>query len=305
MQQNSNGGSGGREIQDQRILITGGTGGIGFQTALSLAKAGAHIIVTGRNAASGAAAVAELRQTSGNPQVDLLLGDLASLAGVRALAAQLTQRSNQLDVLINNAGLAAPERRLTEDGIESNFAMNVVAPFLLTRLLLPQLQASPAARVVNLTGGSHPPRIEPDNLQAERSFVGLNSYSHAKLVMMAVAYEFAQRTQGTGITINVCYPGQASTSMTRQVTPSMLPGPLRLFWPIFRWATRPDNGASAKQASRSSVYLAISPEVEGLSSLYVDSRCRKASWPAAVLDDSLRHRLWEYLEGLVGNATMP
>jgi NAD(P)-dependent dehydrogenase (short-subunit alcohol dehydrogenase family) len=218
---------------------------------------------------------------------------------VRALATQFTQRYQHLDVLINNAGLAAPERHLTEDGIESNFAVNVVAPWLLSRLLLLALQASAAARIVTLTGGSHPARIELDNLQAERTFAGLNTYSHAKLLMMAVMYEFAERVRGTSVTINVCYPGQASTTMTQQVTPAMLSGALRLFWPLFKWATRPDNGASAQRASRSSVYLALSPDVAGMSAIYVDARCKTASWPPAVRDVTVRRHLWAYLEGLI------
>lgn len=286
------------------VLITGGTGGIGYQTALQLARQGAQVLVTGRNAASGETAVATLRQESGNPHVQLLLGDLATQAGVRALATQVTQHTERLDVLINNAGLAAPERQLTAEGIEANFAVNVVAPWLLSRLLLPVLQASTAARVVTLTGGSHPAQIALDNLQAERSFSGLNSYSHAKLIMMAVMYEFAERMRGTSITVNVCYPGQASTSMTRQVTPAMFPAGVRLFWPVFKWFIRPDNGASAQRASKASVYLALAPEVAGKSGIYLDPRCKPVAWPPAVLDSVVRQHLWTYLEGVVSNKVL-
>lgn len=285
------------------ILITGGTGGIGYQTALQLARRGAQVLVTGRNATSGATAVAELQAASDNTTVPLLLGDLATQAGVQALARQVTERYGRLDMLIHNAGLAAAERQLTEDGIEATFAVNVLAPWLLTRLLLPVLQASPAARVVTLTGGSHPARIELDNLQAERTFVGLTTYSHAKLVMMAVMYEYAERLRGTSITVNVCYPGQASTAMTRQVTRAMFPGMLGLFWPLFRLAVRPDNGASAQRASRSSVYLATAPDVAGLSGIYVNPQCKTVPWPAAVLDRAVRQQLWAYLKGLVNDKT--
>lgn len=283
---------------DLTIFITGGTGGIGYQTALQLATLGAQVVVSGRSAESGNVAVRELQQASGNRNVHLLLGDLATKAGVRSLAAQYIQQYGHLDVLINNAGLAAPERRLTEDGIEANFAVNVVAPWLLTRLLLPPLRASAAARVVTLTGGNHPSRVELDNLQAERAFLGLEAYSHDKLVMMAIMYALAERMRDTTITVNVCYPGQASTAMTRQVTPAMFPVALRLFWPVFKWATRPDNGASAQRASQSSVYLAVAPDVAGLSGIYIDPRCKKVPWPAAVLDASVRQQLWDYLEAL-------
>ncbi len=118
-------------------------------------------------------------------------------------------------------GLAASERKLTEDGIESNFAVNVVTPFLLTHLLMDSLKKSPSPRVVTLMGGDVPTKLEMDNLQSEKSFDGLNTYSQTKLAMMVLMYEFAQREKD--MTINVCYPGQASTNMTRSVTPEMLP----------------------------------------------------------------------------------
>jgi len=279
-------------------LITGGTGGIGKQTALALAKMGAQVIVTGRSQASGEAAVAELIQLSGNPKIGLLLSDLSTQAGVRALAEQFKQEYGHLDVLINNAGLSEAQRRLTADGIEADFAVNVVAPFLLTQLLLDRLQASPSARVINLTGGQHPAAIELDNLQAERGFMGLTTYSHTKLIMMAVMVEFAQRMQGTNTTINVCYPGQASTRMTQSVKPEMLPGLMRLMWPLFKLATRADGGKSAAKAARTSVYLASSAEVAGVNGEYFSPAGKVVDWPQPVLDQATRQRHWETLERL-------
>ncbi|MBI5053516.1 MAG: SDR family NAD(P)-dependent oxidoreductase [Chloroflexi bacterium] len=262
-------------IQNKIVLITGGTGGIGKQTALALAKMGARVIVTGRNKPNGEAAVSELKQLSGNQQIDLLTADLST-----------------------QTGLAAPERQLTEDRIESNFAVNVITPFMLTHLLMDRLKSSSSARVVTLTGGEHPAKIEVDNLQAERSFMGLNTYSHAKLIMMAVMYEFAQRMQGTNVTINVCYPGQASTRMTQSVTPQMAPFILRLLWPLFKLATRADGGQSAAKASRSSVYLASSTEVEGINGKYFDTNSKMVNWPMPVLDPSTRQHLWVMVEKL-------
>ena len=291
-------------MNDKTILITGGTGGIGKQTAIALAKMGAQVFVTGRSRVSGEAAVAEIRQASGSQKVDLLLADLSRQADAWVLAEQLTNLVPHLDVLINNAGLAASARVITEDGIESNFAVNVLAPFLLTNLLMDLLRASPAARVVNLTGGDIPARLELDNLQAERSFDGLFSYSQTKLAMMAVMLEFARRVQGSNVTINVCYPGQASTAMTRGVTPEMLPGPMRLFYPLFRWLTRPDGGKSAVRASRSSVYLASAPELEDVSGKYFDTHCKMVDWPSAVLDESNRKILWERAATLVDQAQL-
>jgi len=283
-------------VQNKTILITGGTGGIGKQTALALAKLGAQVIVTGRSRASGEATVSELKQLSGSQQIDLLLADLSTQAGVRSLANQFTQNYGHLDALINNAGLAAPQRRLTEDGVEADFAVNVIAPFLLTYLLMGRMKSSPSARVITLTGGEHPARIDLDNLEAERSFVGLRTYSHAKLVMMAVMYEFAQRVHGANVTINVCYPGNASTNMTKSVTPQMLPGLLRLIWPLFKLATRADEGQSAAKASRTSVYLASSADVEGINGKYFNPQSKAIDWPKPVLDQATRQHLWAIAE---------
>lgn len=285
-------------MKDKRVLITGGTGGIGMQTALALAELGAQVIVTGRSQERGEAAVDELRQLSGNPRVDLLLADLSTQAGVRSLARHFERKFGRLDVLINNAGLAEGQRRLTEDGIEANFAVNVIAPFLLTHLLLGSLKSSPAPRVITLTGGNHPARLELDNLQGERSFVGLIAYSHTKLAMMAVMYEFAQRLHGSNVTINVCYPGQASTNMTQSITPDMLPPAMRATWPTFEMMTRPDGGKSAARAARCSVYLASSTEVEGFSGKYFDPDGRITDWPPPVRDPATRRKLWAIVEEL-------
>ena len=283
-------------MKNKIILITGGTGGIGQQTALTLAKMGAPVVVTGRSQASGEAAVSELKRLSGSQQVDLLLADISTQAGVRSLSDQFKAKYDRLDVLINNAGLAASARQLTEDGVESNFAVNAITPFLLTHLLMDRLKSSASARVINLTGGEAKGVIDLDNLQAERSFSGLNSYSHSKLVMMAMAYEFAQRVQGTNVTINVCYPGQAATNMTRSVTPEMLPGFMRFMWPFFKLAIREDGGKSAEKASRSSVYLASSVEVEGVNGKNFDTKSKMVDWPAAVVDQSTRQQIWKVAE---------
>jgi len=283
-------------MKNKIILITGGTGGIGKQTALTLAKMGAHVVVTGRSQASGEAAVSELKRLSGSQQVDLLLADISTQAGVRSLSDQFKAKYDRLDVLINNAGLAASARQLTEDGVESNFAVNAITPFLLTHLLMDRLKSSASARVINLTGGEAKGVIDLDNLQAERSFSGLNSYSHSKLVMMAMAYEFAQRVQGTNVTINVCYPGQAATNMTRSVTPEMLPGFMRFMWPFFKLAIREDGGKSAEKASRSSVYLASSVEVEGVNGKNFGTNSKMVDWPAAVVDQSTRQQIWKVAE---------
>jgi len=179
--------------------------------------------------------------------------------------------------------------------------VNVLAPLLLTRLLMDRLEASSSARVVCLAGGRPDrARIDLDNLQAERVFKGLETYADSKLAMMAVMYECATRVEGTNVSINVCYPGQASTRMTQSVTPRMVPGALRFAWPLAKLVfLRPDGGRSAAKASRSSVHLASSPDVEGVNATYFNPACEAVPWPAAVLDEGTRRRLWDAVEQLV------
>lgn len=279
------------------VLITGGTGGIGKQTAIALARQGWRVYVSGRDPKSGAAALGDIAAASGSRHLQFLQGDLSTRSGVHAVAMAYRDLEPELTVLINNAGLAAQERRLTSDGLESDAAVNIMAPFLMTTLLWPQLAAGTPSRVITVTGGSHPKRIDPNNLQAERSFTGLTTYSHAKLTMMAVMREYAERTRSSGVTVNVCYPGQARTAMTGSVTATMLPLAMRPLWPVFKLVTRPDDGSSAEKASRSSFYLATSKGVAGRTGLYVDRHCREVTWPAATDDKDLRCDLLTTVEG--------
>ena len=238
----------------------------------------------------------KLKDESRNERVDFLLADLSAQKNVRALAEQFKARYERLDILINNAGLAVSKYELTKEGVESDFAMNVVAPFLLTHLLMDTLKKSDSPRVITLMGGDMPVTLDMDNLQSEKSFDGLNTYSQTKLAMMALMYEFAQREKD--VAINVCYPGQASTSMTRSVTPEMLPSVMRWMFPVFKWITREDGGKSAAKASRSSVYLASSKEVEGVTGKYFDTNCKEAAWSPAVMNAEHRQRIWQIVETL-------
>lgn len=140
-------------MQGKTVLVTGATSGIGQETAIGLAKMGAQVIITGRNRQRGEAAVSEIKQASGNPKVDLMIADMTSQADIECLADDVIARYPRLDVLVNNVGMVVNTRQMTVDGIELNFAVNHLAPFLLTHRLLPLLQRSAPARVVNVTGG--------------------------------------------------------------------------------------------------------------------------------------------------------
>ena len=290
-------------MQGKTIIITGGTGGIGKETAIGLSKLGAHIIITGRNQQRGEQSVAEIRELSGNTKVDLLIADMASQAEIRQLVDEVINRYHRLDVLINNVGVLSAERQLTVDGPELNFAVNHLAPFLLTHLLLPLLQSSAPARVINVTGG-FPKTIDLENLQAEKSYSGIATYSHSKAIMMAASYEFAQRIKDSGVTINVAYPGVAGTDMTRNMSPAMMPFLMRLFMPIARRMMMRNN-ASAAKAARSSIYLASSPDVEGVTGHYFNTGSKVTKWSAAVLHPETRLSIWELSETLTGMAHRP
>ena len=196
----------GSNMTGKTVLVTGGTGGIGKHTAIGLAKQGARVIVSGRNRERGLEGVAEIQRASGNQNVHLLLADLSTMAGVRQLAASFKAQFDRLDVLVNNAGLLEGQRRETSDGLEAHFAVNVIAPYLLTLELLPLLHTS-RGRVVNLNGGMPFGQIDLGNMQAEKSFEGLRSYSHTKMLMSAMSLEFARRLSGTGVTVTALCPG--------------------------------------------------------------------------------------------------
>ena len=285
-------------MKNKIVLITGATDGIGKQTAISLAKMGATLVVTGRNKQRGEAAIAEIKSISGNVNVELLLADISSQRGIVELVQQFVAKFDKLDVLINNAGSAANERKLNVDGVELNFATNVLAPYQLTTQLMDLLKKSDSPRVITLMGGDLPKVLDMNNLQAQKSFDGLSYYSQTKLTMMAMMYEYAERLKGQKITINVCYPGQASTNMTQNVTADMLPGMMKIIFPLFKFFVRPDGGKSAEKASRSSVYLASSNEVEGKTQLYFDKNVKLTKWPEVIQLKTTRDKIWQLVVSL-------
>lgn len=281
-------------MTNRTILITGATGGIGKEIAIGLAKRGVHVIITGRNLQRGEQAVKDIEQASGNSNIDLVLADMAVQADIRRLAETVIEQYSRLDVLINNVGVLAEERTLTEDGIELNFAINHLATFLLTQLLLPLLKQSAPARVINVTGGM-PSTIDLENLQAEKSYMGMIAYSHSKAILMAASYEMAQHLEGTGVTVNVAYPGAAATDMTRNMSAKMMPFWMRPMMPVMRLFLR----GGAERAARSSIYLASSAEVEGVTGTYFDANSKPAKWSDDMVDEGVRLHIWQISQALV------
>ena len=190
------------------VLVTGGTGGIGKATAIGLAALGARVGITGRDPARTEAVAAGIRATPGSPAVDAFAADLSIQAGVRRLAAQVLDTYPRLDVLVNNVGAFRAHRQVTADGLEHTFALNHLAPFLLTSLLLDRLTASAPARIVTVSSGAHAKgRIDFDDLQGERNYSGQRAYSQSKLANVMFTYELARRRGGTRWRSRRCRPG--------------------------------------------------------------------------------------------------
>src|SRR5208282_2901339 len=272
------------------VLVTGGTGGIGRATAIGLAALGARVGITGRDPARTETAAAGIRATPGSPAVDAFAADMSVQAGVRRLAAQVLDTYPRLDVLVNNAGGFWAHRHVTADGLERTFALNHLAPFLLTSLLLDRLTASAPARIVTVSSGAHArARIDFDDLQGERNYSGQRAYSQSKLASVMFTYELARRLDGTGVTATVLHPGVVRTGFAAEDPPPTWKAFLLL---IRLFLKTPQKGAAT------SIYLSSSPEVEGVTGTYFVGRKPKASSPAS-RDTAAAARLWQISIDLV------
>jgi NAD(P)-dependent dehydrogenase (short-subunit alcohol dehydrogenase family) len=277
-------------MQGKICMVTGANSGIGKATALALAQMGATVVMVCRDRARGEEAQNEITTKSKNNTVDLLLADLSSQQSIRQLVGNFQQHYTHLHVLINNAGAAFPGRRETVDGLEMTFAVNYLAPFLLTNLLLDVLKASAPARIVNVSSDAQASGyIQIHDLQAEKLYKPMRTYPQAKLAVVLFTYELARRLQGTGVTANCLHPGFVATHFgQRDAGPAF-----RLLVKVIgSFSTSPEKGA------KTSIYLASSPEVEGVTGTYfVKSIPRRSA--AISYDESLQRQLWEQSAKLV------
>jgi retinol dehydrogenase-14 len=272
------------------VLITGGTSGIGKAAATALAGMGANVVITGRNEERGKQALQEIRQESGNDGVELILADLAVQDEVRRLSEEFRKRHGRLDALVNNAGLVLSQRTETTDGIETQLAINHLAPFLLTNLLLDLLKESAPSRIVTVSSDGHRwGKIDLDDLQSRKRYRGMQVYGTTKLANIMFTYELAERLEGTGVTANCMHPGGVNTNFGNNQG-----GPMSLLFRLFKPFMRtPEQGADTL------IYLASSPEVEGMTGKYLVERQVKAASDAAY-DETTRKKLWEASEELTG-----
>lgn len=271
-------------------VITGATAGIGRETALGLAELGATVVIVARDPQKAARTVDEISRATGNGNVESVRADFASLNSVRAAAADIRTRYDAIQVLVNNAGVANKYRTLSEDGYELTFAVNHLAPFLLTRELLPLLLAGAPSRIVNVSSGAEAyGPIDFDDLQSEKGYRGFAVYGKTKLMNVLFTYELASRLSGTGVTANCLHPGTVATDMLRQL-------PWWLYALISPFLSTPEQGAETP------VFLASSPSVDGVSGGYYEKRKAKRSSRRSY-DASARQRLWAISEALIDGHT--
>ena len=266
-------------------MVTGANSGIGKATSLALAQMGATVVMVCRDRARGEEARSEITTKSRNNAVALLLADLSSQQSIRQLVENFQHHYTHLHVLINNAGAAFPgRRRETVDGLEMTFAVNYLAPFLLTNLLLDVLKASAPARIVNVSSAAQASGyIQMDDLQAEKLYRPMRTYPQSKLAVVLFTYELARRLQGSGVTVNCLHPGFVATNFAQS---DVVPAFRLLVKLIGSFGTSPQEGA------KTSIYLASSTEVESVTGQYFVKSIPKRS-AAISYDESLQRQLWE------------
>ncbi len=275
------------DLSGKIIMITGANSGIGKATALGLAEMDATIVMVCRNRERGEAAQKELKEVTGNSNIDLLIADLSSQQAIRDLVDEFKSKYQQLHILINNAGIVLSKRHTTVDGMETVFAVNYLAPFLLTNLLLDVLKASAPARIVNITSELHKrAKMDFDDLQSEKNYGAFWTYNKSKLALILFTYELARRIEGTGVNINVVHPGVIRTNLGRDMNWFS-----RAFTKVFF--------KSPKKGAKTPIYVATSPDLEGVNGKYFANKREKKSSKESY-DEADAKRLWQISAELTG-----
>ncbi len=267
------------DAKDKIVLVTGSTDGIGKQTAVDLIRLGARVILHGRNPERVAEAQVQVMDATGNKAVPAVYGDLGSLDEMRKMADTLKGMVDHIDVLINNAGVYKNDRILSKDGIELTFAVNHLSYFYLTGLLLDLVLQAPGGRIVNVASQAHSSQLDFANLEGEKYYEAYDAYARSKLCNILFTYKLAGMLAASKATANVLHPGVISTKLLHA-----------------GWGS---GGSHLSQGSRTSVYLAASPEVEGVSGKYFVNR-KLARSSTISYDPETQDKLWKLSEQLTG-----
>jgi len=270
-------------LAGKTVVVTGGNGGLGFQTALPLAAMGVRIVIVGRDRMRSEAALDYFRQVSQSAVAEAYYADLSRLDEVRRVAAMLAEKLDRIDVLVNNAGAIFNRREVTEDGLERTFALNHMGYFLLTLLLRDKLLRSAPARIVNVASEAHRgARLDFTDLQNSKSFGGWKAYRRSKLCNILFTRELARRLAGSGVTANCLHPGLCATSIGNDTTGWFRRG-VQLTKRLF--------AIPAVQGARTAIYAASAPELAEITGAYFIN-CRAATPSPEAQDDEAAERLW-------------
>ena len=281
-------------MKDKIVLVTGGNSGIGLVTVTELAKRGASVILVARDRSKGQAALERAKRDSGSANIHLMLADLSLQTDVRSLALELQNRFPRLDVLVNNAALVPAVRQVTTEGVEVQLAVNHLAPFLLTNLLLEHLKKSEQGRVVTLSSVAHANgKANFADIQSEHEYdrpnspaKGWQTYCNTKLFNVLFSSELARRLEGSHVTSNALHPGVIGSNLWRT-----MPGPIRFLANLFM--------IKAERGARTSIYLSSSPEVAQVSGKYYFDNCNQVEPSAIAKNIELQQELWAISEKLV------
>lgn len=277
-------------VENKTCMITGATSGMGFVTAMALAKEGARLVIVGREQRKTISCVDKIKDQSDNQNIEYLLADLSMLDDVRHLASAFLANHQELHLLINNAGGYFVRKELTQEGAEKTFSLNYLAPFLLTNLLLDTLKKSAPARIVNVSSAEHfRAKYVPDNLIAHDDYIGLKAYAKSKLYLIMFTYELARRLEGSGVTANVLHPGWVATNIGKNN--GML---AKIALPVMQL-----HAISVEEGAKVSIYLASASELSNVTGQYFNKLQPDKSSADSYNEEFIKD-LWEKSEELSG-----
>ena len=278
-------------MKNKTVIVTGGNAGIGYETALGIAKLGATTYIISRDETKAKAAVEQLKAESHNLAIDYFIADFSSQKSVRQVAERIKQKLTVIDVLVNNAGGVYPSFALSEDGLEMTIATNHFGPFLLTNLLLPLIEKSSEGRIVNVSSRSHyRGKIDFESFTKEKGYFVMKAYEQSKLANVLFSAELAERLKSKNISVNSLHPGVVKTDIGKKGTPAYI----RWFWSMFTFL----GGISVEDGAKTSIYLASSDEVKNVTGKYFDL-CKIKEESGLAKDKNLAKQLWAETERLI------
>lgn len=275
-------------MKNKICVITGANSGIGKQTAIDLAKKDYQLILICRKSSKSETALAEIKGKSGNNNIRMFYADLSLMKEIRRVAKEVSEKYERIDVLINNAGILKNKREITSEGIEMNMAVNFLAPYLLSRLLLPKLENSGSARIINLNSELHRKgKIDFSNFMLGKGYSSSKAYNNSKLANLIISQKLAEELKGKNVTVNSVHPGVIATDALREM-PKWILRIMKLF------TSKVEKGAEP------SVYLATAKELEGISGKYFNKKKQVKAHKCAY-DQELQNEVWKFAKQKVSD----